>query len=401
MVYGLSRGLPIALIATLALSGCGLGDEGGDDPPGRPSTNAPPVLEQPASSEEAAEALGFPGFATKNTTRVGGADPVADAAGVARAVFPSLTARTRPQAVVIVDVKDWRSAISATQLMSEPLRAPIIFSRDGELPDASAAALEALKPTGADRAGDAEAIRIGSDAAKPEGVETTDVAGKDASGLALAIDRLRTAAAREPTDAVIIAPSDGPAYAMPAAGLAARTGAPVLWAERDSLPAATRQALRSRKEPSIYVLAPPESISQGVMRQLGELGAVKRVSGPDPVRHAIEVARFADGRFGWNVVDPGHGLVFASSERTADAAAAAPLSTTGKYGPLLLIPDAKALPDAVESYLLDIQPGYDRDPVRGVYNHGWLIGGEDAISVDVQAQIDSLLEIQPVSAPSE
>jgi hypothetical protein len=188
---------------------------------------------------------------------------------------------------------------------------------------------------------------------------------------------------------------------MPAAGLAARTGAPVLWTERNRLPAATKQALRTRKEPSIYVLAPPTSISQGVLRELGALGAVKRVSGPDPVRHAIEVARFADGRFGWNVVDPGHGLVFASSERPADAAAAAPLSSTGKYGPLLLIPDAKALPDAVESYLLDIQPGYDRDPVRGVYNHGWLIGDEDAISVDVQAKIDSLLEIQPVDAPSE
>ena len=398
----MSRGLPIALIATLLLSGCGLGgDDGDDDATSRPSTKAPPVLGQAAASEEAAEALGFPGFATKNTTRVGGADPVADAAGVARAVYPALTPGTRPQAVVIVDVEDWRSAISAAQLMSEPLRAPILFSRDGELPDASAAALKALRPTGAEQAGDARAIRIGARAVKPEGLDTADVAGADPAGLGLAIDRLHTSAARKATDAVIIAPSDGPAFAMPAAGLSARTGAPVLWSGRDRLPAATRQALRSRKEPSIYVLAPPSSISQTVLRQLGELGAVQRVSGPDPVRHAIEVARFADGRFGWNVVDPGHGLVFAASDRPADAAAAAPLSTTGKYGPLLLVPDAQALPDAVESYLLDIQPGYDRDPVRGVYNHGWLIGDEDAISVDVQARIDELLEIQPVKAPSE
>ena len=397
----MSRELPIALIATALLSGCGL--SGGNDDPGptRPDTSAPPVLGQPADKEEAAEALGFPAFATKNTTRVGGADPVVDAAGVARAVFPALTRKSRPQAVAIVDAKDWRSAISAAQLMSEPLRAPIIFSRDGELPDASEAALKALKPTGAERAGNAEVIRIGADAAKPEGFESTDVAGADPAGLALAIDKLHTAAAREPTDAVIIAPADGPAFAMPAAGLAARTGAPVLWADRDKLPPQTRQALRSRKEPRIYVLAPVAQISQDVLRELGELGAVQRVSGIDPVRHAIEVARFADGRFGWNVIDPGHGLVFASSERAADAAAAAPLSATGKYGPLLLIPDAQALPAPVESYLLDIQPGYDRDPVRGVYNHGWLIGDEDAITVEVQARIDELLEIQPVEAPSE
>ena len=51
-----------------------------------------------------------------------------------------------------------------------------------------------------------------------------------------------------------------------------------------------------------------------------------------------------------------------------------------------------------QDYLLDIQPGYDDDPVRGVYNHGWSIGDEQAISIDVQSRIDTLLEIQPVAA---
>ena len=49
----------------------------------------------------------------------------------------------------------------------------------------------------------------------------------------------------------------------------------------------------------------------------------------------------------------------------------------------------------MQDYLLDIQPGYDDDPVRGVYNHGWIIGDERAITVDVQARIDTLLEIRP------
>jgi hypothetical protein len=57
---------------------------------------------------------------------------------------------------------------------------------------------------------------------------------------------------------------------------------------------------------------------------------------------------------------------------------------------------ANALPAPLQDFLLDIQPGYDEDPVRGVYNHGWLVGDEGAISVDVQARIDALLEIQPV-----
>ena len=50
----------------------------------------------------------------------------------------------------------------------------------------------------------------------------------------------------------------------------------------------------------------------------------------------------------------------------------------------------------MQSYLLDIQPGYRRDPVRGVYNHGWVIGDEAALAVAVQARIDALLEIHPV-----
>jgi hypothetical protein len=35
--------------------------------------------------------------------------------------------------------------------------------------------------------------------------------------------------------------------------------------------------------------------------------------------------------------------------------------------------------------------------VRGVYNHGWIIGDDKAISVGVQSQIDQLLEITRVA----
>ncbi len=35
--------------------------------------------------------------------------------------------------------------------------------------------------------------------------------------------------------------------------------------------------------------------------------------------------------------------------------------------------------------------------MRGVYNHGWIIGDDKAISVGVQSQIDELLEITRVA----
>ena len=383
--------LLLALLALLA-AGCGGDKKGGDKP-------REPVVGQSSDDEEAAQALGFPAFATKNTTRVGGSDPIADAAGVAQAVYPSTSRDTRPQAVTLVDSKDWRAAISAAQLMSRPLRAPVLLSDGDDLPDATQSALDELNPTGAARAGRAQVIRVGK-TADVEDLKTSDIAGGDPAALAQAIDKLHTVAAGEPSRNVVIAPSSAPEYAMPAAGWAAKSGDPVLWADKDKLPAATKAAISAHQRPRIYVLGPASAISEAVFKQLGELGTTRRITGADPAASSVAFARFNDATFGWNAVDPGHGLVFANAKRPADAAAGAALSGAGTYGPLLVLDDADKLAAPVQNYLLDIQPGYDEDPVRGVYNHGWLMGDEDAISVDVQSRIDALLEIQPVTPAS-
>ena len=385
----------LALLSLLLLSGC-LG--GGDDDQPSPQERAEkgtPVLGQSGDEEPAGPALGFPVFATKNTTRVGGADPVADAAAVAQAVYPSRSEDTRPAAVVLVDQDDWRAGIAASQLAAPPLRAAILFTEGDELPPATAEALDKLQPTGADQAGDAQVIRIG-DVAEPDDLKSTDIPAGNPAATARAIDKLQAAAARKPTAAVVVATADRPDFAMPAAGWAAKSGDPVLWTGRDALPPETKAAIQAHKRPRIYVLGPEDVISEAVAGELRKLGDVKRVSGPDPVTNAIAFARFTDAGFGWGVTDPGHGFVFASTARTLDAAAAAPLSAAGKYGPLLLVEEAQALPQTLQEYLLDVQPGYDKDPVRGVYNHGWLMGDEAAISADVQSRIDTLLEIQPV-----
>jgi putative cell wall binding repeat protein len=386
----------LALLLCLLLSGC-LGGGGSDDRPSpqERAKKGTPVLGQSGDEEPAGPALGFPVFATKNTTRVGGADPVADAAAVAQAVFPSRSEDTRPQAVVLVDQDDWRAGIAASQLSAAPLRAPILFTEGKDLPPATADALDKLQPSGARRAGGAQVIRIG-DVAEPDNLEATDTPAGNPAATARAIDKLQGAAARAPSKAVVVASADRPDFAMPAAGWAAKSGDPVLWTGRDELPPETRSAIQAHGKPRIYVLGPEDVISKGVEEELGKLGTVKRISGPDPVTNAIAFSRFSDRDFGWGVTDPGHGFVFASTARTLDAAAGAPLSAAGKYGPLLLVTEAQALPQALQDYLLDVQPGYDKDPVRGVYNHGWLMGDEAAISADVQSRIDTLLEIQPV-----
>jgi hypothetical protein len=379
----------LALAAT-PVAGCG----NGAGSPGEP------VLGQRGDEKSEGPPLGFPVLATKNTTRIAGADAVADAAAAARAVFPARTPETRPQAVVLVDVKDWQTAISAAQLMSRPLRAPLLFTDGDELPAATEQALRDLAPTGADGVGGVQVIRLGS-APEPPDLKSRALTGAGPAALAKEIDALHAASAARAQAGVLVAPADDPALAMPAAAWAAKSGEPVLWAGRDVLPPETKAAIQSRRKPRIHVLGPPEAISDDVLEELGKLGPAKRIGTADPVSNAIFFARYSDRGFGWNVIDPGHGLVFANVTRTTDAAAAAPLSASGTYGPLLLVQEAGALPQALQDYLLDIQPGYDRDPVRGVYNHGWLVGDESAIDADVQARIDALLEIQPVNPGGE
>jgi hypothetical protein len=379
--------LPVCL-AVLAAAGCG----------GKAATTGDePRIGAKGTDTEAAQGLGFPALATKNTTRVGGADPVADAAAVAQAVFPSTDAASRPKAVTLVDRGDWRAGIAAAALFARPVGAPILLTDGTSLPGASSSALKALAPTGSKAAGGAQIIRIG-DVAQAGGLKTTDVRGANPFALGRAIDAFLAAASSKSSDRVIVASADKPAFAMPAAAYAAKSGVPVLFVSGDSVPPDTRAALISHQQPKIYLLGPTSVISTKTETALRKLGKVTRIEGADPVRNAIAFARFADGAFGWGVIDPGHGVVFAGAGADPQtAAAAAPLSASGTYGPLLLVGDPANVDKPLADYLLDIQPGYAKDPVRGVYNHGWIVGDESVMSIAAQSQIDRLLEISPVN----
>jgi hypothetical protein len=393
-------GLLTTVLAAGALAGCG--------------KSAPAPSGSSAGAPIAQVSIqGAGGLSTKNTTRLGGSEPATDAAAVARAVYPGLTSTTRPQAVVLADVHDWPAALAASALASAPLGAPLLYSDDSTLSTVSSQALAAMHPTGAKQAGGAQVIRVGTTAATPAGYRISTLTATEPPALAAEVARLvsRTHGV-SPRQVIVLAEDAPPALVMPAAGLSAESGAPILLVGSTSVPTATSSELTDLHQPTIYVIG-PSVMSSHVLAELAHFGPVKSIgsssgTGGKPIENAIAVARFADGAFGWGIHEPGHGLVFANLARPLDAPAAASLSASGDFGPLLLLEASSpatgiSLSPALVSYLNDIKPAYSPQvpPVRGVYNHGWLLGDESAIPAVTQAEIDALLETSPRATATE
>jgi hypothetical protein len=367
----------------------------GSDGTPAPSAPAPTVVVR-KQSPAAAQDLGFPAFATKNTTRVAGTDAVADASGIALAVFPSTGGVRQPGAVTLVEGTDWQGGIAAAVLAAPPVGAPILISARDAIPALTADALTALHPGGSPVTDGSQVFRIGS-AMAPTGLRAANVPGSSPAELAAGVDRLRQKLVGAQPDGILLASSDAAAFSMPAAAWAARSGDPVLFVNKNSAPKPTLDALRQHPKVPVYALGPPSAISDKTLSEVEKISpGVKRVGAADPVRNAITFARYADGTFGWNINDPGHGFVIANVSRPLDAAAAAPLSASGDWGPLLVTGDAGRVPAALRGYLLDVKPGYIDDPTRAVYNHVWLIGDQSAISAGFQAQVDDLAEVAKV-----
>ena len=372
--------------------------DSGDDSSSSSSAPGPEVVILEGEPEDPPE-LGFPEFATKNTTRISGSDAIANSVGSALAAFPSTGAVLGPDAVTMVAEDDWAAGIAASSLVADPIHAPILVGRSDEVPGLVLDALVALAPPGSGRTEDDQLFAVG-DVSVPDGVRTRQAGSGTPAEIAAGVEELRRHLTGEDPDRILLVSSDEPAFAMPAAAWAARSGDPVLFVNQNTVPKVTLELLEGYEKAAVFMLGPESVISKEVITDLGEAKiSAERISGEDPVLNAIAFARYAGpSGFGWNITDPGHGLVIANAARPADAGAAAVLSAGGKWGPLLLISDPEVLPTALEGFLLDIKPGFVSDPTRAVYNHSWIIGNSEAVGVDVQAQVDDLIELTEVQS---
>lgn len=377
----------------LALAGCELGDSGGLT-----------GLNGNSSAEDFSRGTGSPALATKNTIRIPGEDPIGNAAGAALTVYPSTSAATRPKLVTVVGENDWRAAIAMSVLSARPVGAPMLISENDGVPDVTESAIKALNPAGITVPGRAVKPKalVAGNVEVPEKLPRINLVNTNYEKLSLSVDALWiTLNGGRPAEEVIITTADPKLarFALPAGPLAAATGSPVFFTEKNQIPLSTLRAISAHGKPRIYVVGPPRAVSDTVLKRLKRYGRVTRIGGPTPTSNATEVALFSDPQsvWGWGIDNPGHGLVIMNSHREMDVAAATSLSSGAAYGPLLLNSNPATLDKPLENYLLDIQPGYIDNPANGVYNRAWLLGDATALSSGLQAQVDKLTQIVQIT----
>lgn len=318
-----------------------------------------------------------------------------ESAAIARTAYPGDTAATRPKAVVLVDVYDWATALAASTLSGWPLHAPLLYTHMGMMTP-SGEALQAVKPSGVPALAGAQLISV-RHATTPSGYRSYPIApANDSVTGAVEIERFASALrGHAPSRVIVTNPEGDPGMTMPVASLAAQLAAPVLFVESSGVPPATAAELRRIGRPSIYVVGPSSVVGDRVERQLGRFGRVRRIAGSSPATNAIAVARFADASLGLRSDGARHGLVFGSTaaHHFNDAPPAAILSTVGLSGPLVLVESPTQLPRALAAYMLELRYARRRPASAGAHPHGWVIGGEDAISGRLQASIGARLQV--------
>ncbi|WP_419921759.1 cell wall-binding repeat-containing protein [Candidatus Poriferisodalis sp.] len=167
-------------------------------------------------------------------------------------------------------------------------------------------------------------------------------------------------------------------YVLPAPALSRRRQAPVLLTEPDELPGAVRRFIVSHGFVEVVILGGGDVVSAEVEREVDGLSgvSVERIAGRDVYATAVEVAK----KVGPSIRFPGRfsrTVLLATGETFADALAAGPLAYVGPHA--MLLTRGAAMSQELVDFLED-----------GDSEHVVILGGFDAVSLDVQLEIEDL-----------
>jgi hypothetical protein len=196
-------------------------------------------------------------------------------------------------------------------------------------------------------------------------------------------------------------------YLLPATHWVAHMASGLQWVNKDSVPAATIEALKRRNgHARIYLFGGPQQISGKVADQLSQYGEVQRITNDDnvafntdpkdsPVDVSLAFSKMWDtaGEMGWKITGPGHGFTLVNQNDWQGAVASSPLSHLGFHAPLLMTDSSGTLPPQVLAYYKSVAPTFVNTPADGPYNMSYVIGSWKQISWPQQASVDFASEM--------
>lgn len=338
---------------------------------------------------------------TSYTKRLSGADRIATAIEISKAVYPSGS----PNFVIICRSDNYADALTAAGLIKyNAAEAPILLTPSDALDSRVKAEITRLNPTGGGVGGSVKCYIAGGTGAISSAVETElkgllgstavkRIGGADRYETATLIDKEMNGGVgyRHTAGTLIVATGENFPDALAGAAYAAYNSRPILLVRKDSVPERVISALSEGKPSKIVILGGSAAVSTEVFVTLSNYlavgGTIVRVSGAD--RYATCVA-IAESSHLWNRERTGNyttlAWAFARGDDFPDALAAAFLCAD-KACPLLLT-NSTALNSTVNSYL---QAVYPTNLSKGTAGLSYLAGGSAAISSSCENEMAKAL----------
>ncbi len=356
----------------------------GASPRPSPSNSASPSPSPSPSPQPTASPSpsGAPDVPATAVVRAGGASRIDTAVALSQQRFPGCgDDEPLAEAVVLARADGYADALAGGPLAAS-LGAPVLLTGSDGLDATTAQEVQRLRPE--------RVVLLGGEAA------LSDSVADDVADLGIAVERVsgvdrfatsaRIAALLPPSRRAYVveganpSPSRGWPDAVSASWLAAREGAPVLLATRDSLPDATAAALRDREVADAVIVGGEAALGSAVTEAVAATGAeVSRVGGAtryDTSRLLADRAGSLDGVTAF----------LATGGDFPDALAAGP-SVAARAAVLLLVDgsDLAAAP-ASATWLEE-----HADELGGAV----VVGGPGAVSGRVESQVAALLAGSP------
>ncbi|NJD01623.1 MAG: cell wall-binding repeat-containing protein [Ruminiclostridium sp.] len=332
---------------------------------------------------------------TLNTTRICGGDIFQNAVEISDIVY----ADKSPGSIILANAQLYQDAFAATSLIHFPRNAPILYSQMNYISPDTINQIFKLRPGGVDGT---QVFLVGGVSYFTEqqlnmlGLKTKRIAGPNFLETSAKVAEYLN----YPENIMIVSGEDY-REGLPACAWAAHMGDPVLFTAKDYLPVQTVNAILKTKNPNIFIIGSPNTVSSKIENELGKLNAkfVGRISGSTPYEIAVNFAKYKspDGKFGWNRTERnGHAFTFVSISSPFDNASGSLFAHLGKHTPILVVANDR-LPEATRSYIESVKPVPAPEP-RPPFMHGWVVGCENAISTRTQLEIENTLSIDEAHA---